>query len=71
MLAATHTPHAPWTLVDFNEQRRGRLTLIRNLLDRLPDMHCEAPAIDLKPLGHKPAREKFSLLKPLPPFSDA
>ena len=38
MLKATHTPHAPWTLVDFNDQKLGRLTLIRNLLDRMPDM---------------------------------
>ncbi len=44
MLRATHTDHAPWTLVDFNDQKRGRLTLIRNLLDRLPDTHCEPPA---------------------------
>ena len=29
--------HAPWTLVDFNDQRRGRLTLIRHLLDAIPD----------------------------------
>ncbi|MFD2579673.1 hypothetical protein ACFSTD_15995 [Novosphingobium colocasiae] len=28
MLEATHTRHAPWTLVDFNDQRLGRLTLI-------------------------------------------
>jgi polyphosphate kinase 2 len=71
MLAATHTPHAPWTLVDFNDQRRGRLTLIRDLLDRLPDLHCEAPAIELEPLGHEPAHEEFGVLKPLPPFSKA
>ena len=38
MLKATHTAHAPWTLVDFNDQRVGRLTLIRDLLDRLPDI---------------------------------
>src|SRR5690606_31966689 len=37
MLVATHTPHAPWSLVDFNHQKSGRLALIRNLLDRLPD----------------------------------
>ncbi|NEL41450.1 MAG: polyphosphate kinase 2, partial [Xanthomonas perforans] len=37
MLEVTHTPDAPWTLVDFNDQKRGRLSLIRNLLDRLPD----------------------------------
>ena len=30
-------PTAPWTVVDFNDQKHGRLTLIRNLLDRLPD----------------------------------
>ena len=39
MLKATHTPGTPWTLVDFNDQRAGRLTLIRDLLDRLPDTH--------------------------------
>ena len=41
MLAATHTEHAPWTLVDFNDQKRGRLTLVRDLLDRLPDTHID------------------------------
>src|SRR5690606_37738957 len=34
MLRATHTDNAPWTLVDFNDQKVGRLTLIRDLLDR-------------------------------------
>ena len=37
MLEATHTGNAPWTLVDFNDQKLGRLTLIRDLLDRVPD----------------------------------
>jgi polyphosphate kinase 2 len=68
MLAATHTPHAPWTLVDFNDQRRGRLTLIRNLLDRLPDTGCDAKDLDFKPLGHEPEREAFGVLKPVAPF---
>lgn len=68
MLAATHTPQAPWTLVDFNDQRRGRLTLLRDLLDRLPDTHCEPPQIDLKPLDHKPEKETFTVLKPIAPF---
>lgn len=68
MLKATHTAHAPWTLVDFNDQRRGRLTLVRDLLDRLPDLDCaEAPA-DWPPLGHKPLKEKFGVLKPIAPF---
>jgi len=68
MLAATHTPHAPWTLVDFNDQRRGRLTLIRNLLDRLPDTRCDPVELDFKPLGHKPAHEEFGVLKPITPY---
>ncbi|EJL20709.1 polyphosphate kinase 2 [Novosphingobium sp. AP12] len=68
MLAATHTTHAPWTLVDFNDQRRGRLTLIRDFLDRLPDTACDAPELDLPPLGGKLRREKFGVLKPIEPF---
>jgi len=57
MLAATHTKHAPWRIVDFNDQRRGRLTLIRDLLDRVPDTHEEPPAIDFPELGRKPAKD--------------
>ena len=68
MLAATHTAHAPWTLVDFNDQRRGRLTLIRNLLDRLPDTMVETPSLELPPLPGKPAEEHFGVLKPIHPF---
>ena len=29
--------YAPWHVVDFNDQQRGRLNLIRHLLDQLPD----------------------------------
>ena len=68
MLEATHTAHAPWTLVDFNDQKRGRLTLLRDLLDRLPDTAIDAPALVLPPLAGKPARERYRVLKPLPPF---
>ena len=46
MLAATHTECAPWTLVDFNDQKVGRLTLLRDLLDRLPDTELPLPDID-------------------------
>ena len=66
MLKATHTTHAPWTLVDFNDQRRGRLTLIRNLLDRLPDTRVDVPTIEFPPLPGKPARERYGVLKPIP-----
>ena len=65
MLAATHTENAPWTLVDFNDQKRGRLTLIRDLLDRVPDTHIEPPAIEFPDLGHKPYSESYGELKPL------
>jgi hypothetical protein len=69
MFKATHTRHAPWTLVDFNDQRRGRLTLIRDLLDRLPDHQVPEVLVDLPPLGHAPRKERFTgPLKPIPPF---
>ena len=68
MLKATHTRHAPWTLVDFNDQRRGRLALVRDLLNRLPDTAVEMPKIELPKLKGKPARERYRVLKPIPPF---
>ena len=68
MLKATHTRHAPWTLVDFNDQKRGRLALIRDLLDRLPDTAIDAPKIEFPNLAGKPARERYGVLKPIPPF---
>jgi len=69
MLKATHTRQAPWTLVDFNDQKRGRLTLIRNLLDRLPDTRVDAEPIDLPPLPGKPKKERYTVVKPLSGFS--
>ena len=68
MLEATHTDWAPWTLVDFNDQPLGRLTLIRDLLDRLPDKKVKDAPIDWKPLGHKPLKEKFGVLRPIPHY---
>jgi polyphosphate kinase 2 len=67
MLEATHTRHAPWTLVDFNDQRLGRLTLIRHLLDHLPDTEVKAQEIDFPPLPGKALKEKFTgPVKPIP-----
>ena len=66
MLKATHTKAAPWTLVDLNDQKRGRLTLVRDLLDRLPDTRVAADELDLVPLGHPPFEEQFKALKPIP-----
>ena len=65
MLRATHTDHAPWTLVDFNDQKRGRLTLIRDLLDRLPDTDVELPAIDYPEFEGTPSPESYAVLDPI------
>jgi len=66
MLAATHTKHAPWTLVDFNDQRRGRLRLIRHLLDAIPDKAVPETKFEFPPLGHEPLKERFKAgLKPI------
>ena len=70
MLAVTHTQNAPWALVDFDDQKRGRLTLIRDLLARLPDMKVEPQVIDLPPLGHEPIAEEFGILRPIRNFGD-
>ncbi len=68
MLEATHTDHAPWTLVDFNDQRRGRLTLLRDLLSRIPDTHEEPEAIPFPDLGREPVAESYGVLKPIADF---
>ena len=66
MLAATHTKHAPWTLVDFNDQKRGRLALIRDLLDRIPDHKVPDTTIEFPTLAHAPLKERFgAALKPI------
>jgi polyphosphate kinase len=59
MLEATHGKRTPWALVDFNDQRRGRLKLIRHLLDALPDHAVPEAAIDFPPLPHAPLKERF------------
>ena len=68
MLEATHSKHTPWTLVDFNDQRRGRLTLIRHLLDHLPDVSVPPKEIEFPPLTRKAKKESFGWkLKPIDP----
>ena len=69
MLKASHTDHAPWTLVDFNDQRLGRLTVIRHLLDHLPDQKVPEEAIDMPPLEGRLGKESYpGGHAPLPPF---
>ena len=66
MLKATHTAHAPWALVDFNNQRRGRLALIRHLLEQIPEHKVPETPFAFPPLSHAPLREKFGTpLKPI------
>jgi polyphosphate kinase len=60
MMAATHTRHAPWTIVDFNSQKRGRLNLIRDLLDRLPDQDVKEQAFVLPPLKSSIGKERYA-----------
>lgn len=59
MFKKTHTKHAPWFVVNMNDQRRGRLNLIRHLLDQLPDFHIELEPIEMPPLPHEPLVETF------------
>ena len=68
MFAATHTDHAPWTVVDFNDQKHGRLTLIRNLLDRLPDTQVPPEPLDWPELGHAPLEVEHGMIAPISPF---
>ena len=68
MLRATHTPHAPWTLVDFNHQPLGRLTLLRHLLDSIPDTELPLAEVPWPPLGHKLAKERFGVIEQIADF---
>jgi polyphosphate kinase 2 len=68
MLGASHTPYAPWTLVDFNDQKHGRLTLVRDLLDRLPDTRIDPPPLDFPPLESAPRSESYGALAPIAPY---
>ena len=65
MFEATHSKHAPWFVVNFNDQRRGRLNLIRHLLKQIPDRRVPADTLTLQPLAGKPAKERFRVIKPI------
>ena len=60
MIAATDTPWAPWFVADFNDQRRGRLDVIRHLLARLPERARPDKPLKLPRLARKPAREHLA-----------
>jgi polyphosphate kinase 2 len=63
MLAATNTDYAPWTLVNFNDQPLGRLTLLRDVLDRIPDTELPMADIPWPPLKDEPHKERFGVLQ--------
>ncbi len=58
MLKATHSERAPWTLVDFNDQRRGRLALIEHLLAAVPEQAAPPATVVFPPLGHDPLTDR-------------
>jgi polyphosphate kinase len=59
MLEATDLPEAPWTLVDMNDQKRGRLNTIRHLLDHLPDHDVALDPLELPALSKRIAKESY------------
>jgi len=59
MFKHTHTEFAPWHVANFNDQHRGRLNLIRHLLDHLPDRKIPIKPLKLPKLKHKPGVEEL------------
>jgi polyphosphate kinase 2 len=68
MFRATHRPHAPWFVVNFNDQRRGRLNLVRHLLKQVPDQRVPPEKVRLPSLKRRPARERYG--GPVRPIAD-
>jgi polyphosphate kinase len=60
MFQATHTQAAPWAVVDFNDQKRGRLDLIRHLLDQLPDHKVKETLVEFPPLRAELQEERYT-----------
>ena len=60
MFKATHTKHAPWFVVEFDDQKRGRLNLIRHMLDLIPDRKVPEPKIAFPKLKGKPGTETYT-----------
>jgi polyphosphate kinase len=60
MFEHTSTKNAPWRVVDFNDQRRGRLNLIRHLIDQIPDRKIADKPVKLPKLKGKLGVEKLA-----------
>jgi polyphosphate kinase len=60
MFKASHTKESPWNVVDMNDQKRGRLQLVRHLLDSIPDHDVKPEPIEFPKLKKKvPSVESF------------
>jgi polyphosphate kinase 2 len=59
MFKATHTAYAPWYVVNFNDQRRGRLNLIRHFVKHVPDPRVPNKPVRLPPLKGRLRRERY------------
>ncbi|OOG39358.1 polyphosphate kinase 2 [Rhodanobacter sp. C05] len=57
MIERTHTVSAPWFVVDFNDQKRGRINLIRHLLQQVPFDDKPLAEVKLPKLKGKPKTE--------------
>jgi len=57
MIERTQRDHAPWFVVDFNDQKHGRINLIRHLLAQVPLQDQAIPAPKLPKLKGKPKTE--------------
>lgn len=59
MLRATNIAEAPWTLVDMNDQKLGRLNMLRHLIDSLPEHPTNFEDLSVEPLAGKLGRESY------------
>ncbi len=60
MIERTHSACSPWFVVDFNDKKRGRINLIRHLLEQIPRRDVDIPDVTLDKLGHKPRDENVT-----------
>ncbi|TBR37259.1 MULTISPECIES: polyphosphate kinase 2 [Dyella] len=60
MIEHTHRSDAPWFVVDFNDQKRGRINLIRHLLENVPRHDETIPEVKLAKLKGKPKHERVT-----------
>jgi hypothetical protein len=51
--------------VDFNDQALGRLTLLRDMLDRIPDTELPVKDMEWPKLGGEPLKERYGVIQPI------